>query len=348
MSSETGAAADTIYARGVMPPLPSAAPLPDRADVVIVGGGLTGVSAALHLAEHGFAPCLLEAGSLGDGASGRNGGQLHPGHRQDQITLSQAVGREAADILWRIGGETIALIHALRQRLRADCGFQPGLIEAAHNKDELDHLKSYAEHLHRWHGVEGETLSAAELADAIGTSRYMGGIRDPSGGHLNPFALLAALALAAHVAGARAHTNARVTSVEKAGQGWAVTVETEAGPQEMAADHVLLAGNGLMRGLSREADRRIVPLLNHIVATVPIERLIRGGEAVSDTRFVVRYFRQDAEGRLIFGGGESFGRPRDVGRLVRRALREVYPNLADVEFDAAWSGTLGITWTRMP
>ena len=338
---------DTIYAHEVadIAALKSGTGmLPERADVAIVGGGLTGLSAALHLARAGRSVALVEAGALGDGASGRNGGQLHPGQRRDQLWLEAHVGREAADALWMLGEEALALIHTLREEF-GDMGWREGLIEAAHDDASFDAVRRYQDHLAARYGIADEILSRDALAQAIGSRRYVGGMRTKRGGHLNPLALVAALARGCTEAGVALCTGTRALGLTRGGRSWRVATTDG----EVVAADVLVAGNGYLKGLEPRVERRLLPLVNHIVATESLAPIIAGGEAVADTRQVVRYFRQDAAGRMIFGGGESFGRgPRDVARFVQRYLAEVYPQLAGAPIAAAWSGTLGITPKRTP
>lgn len=337
---------DTIYAEDAAPLTLAPADLPGRADAVVVGGGLTGLSAALRLAQAGRSVAVLEAGAIGEGASGRNGGQLHPGQRRDQLWLSRHLGPADADRLWRLGEEAVAHVHELIARHAIDCGFRPGLIEAAHTPRAFDEARAYAEHLGARYGVRSTMLDRDALAAAIGTARYVGGVRTAAGGHLDPLALVRGLAAAAERAGATLLPHHAATRLARAGGAPAVAV----GSRTIRADAVLLAGNGLLTGLDRRLDARILPLVNHVAATRPLPQpLIAGGEAVSDTRRVVRYFRQDRRGRLIFGGGESLGAaPRDVAARVRPYLADVYPQLADVAIERAWSGTLGLTRTRCP
>lgn len=341
---------DTIYAADTPVPLPSEAALPERTDVAIVGGGLTGLSAALHLTRDGYHVTLLEAGRIADGASGRNGGQLHPGQRRDQLWLEERLGPKMANALWRLGKEAIALVHDLRAELKADCDWQPGLIEAAHTAEAFDDARRYADHLAAHYGTRQEVLSPEALAQAIGTGFYKGGVRDTAGGHLNPLAFARAIAERAHVEGARLHAGVRVTGHRPTPQGIAVEAESAGGRHVIRAGSVLLAGNGYMRRVSPYLDARVMPLVNYIIATEPLpQRYIAGGEAVADTRHVIRYFRQDKAGRMIFGGGEGHqSTPRDVARLVRPYLAELYPALRDAPVAAAWAGTLGITRLRMP
>ncbi|RAI03687.1 FAD-dependent oxidoreductase [Acuticoccus sediminis] len=344
---------DTVYAEDASVPAPQTAPedLPTRTDVVIIGGGLTGLSTALHLARAGRAVALVEAAGIGDGASGRNGGQLHPAQRRDQIWLTKRVGEAIADELWELGEEAIALVHSLRAELGADCDFRPGLIDAAHTKAAFDESRAYADHLFERYGVTPEIMDRDTLAAAIGSTRYVGGVHDSSGGHLNPLALVTALAEAAEKAGAHLFQYTTAEGFEPRSDGVDVTVRRRgARAHVIAADAVVLAGNGYLSGLEPRIETRVLPLVNHIAATEPLDvSPIPGGEAVADTRAVIRYFRVDAENRMIFGGGESYGPvAADVASIVRPYLAEVYPHLRDVPIAAAWSGTLGITRTRCP
>lgn len=313
--------------------------------MLVVGAGFTGLSAAMELAASGRQVVVVDAAEPGDGASGRNGGQLHAGQRVSQTYLAAKLGRATADRLWQLAVEAEAHIHTLRARLGADCAFRPGLIHPAHSRTSLRELHEDADTLADWYGVASTRLGREELSAAIGSHHYVGGVRDTRGGHLNPLALVRALLRGAIAAGAMVVGGAKVTGLEGTGPR-RVTV---AG-RHLMADNVILAGNGMMAGLERAADARIVPLANYIAATAPLPtRLIPGEEAVSDTRWVIRYWREDASGRLIFGGGETFGQPpRDVAAFVRPYLTQTYPQLANIPIEAAWSGTLAITSTRCP
>ncbi len=323
-----------------------------RADVVIVGGGYTGLSAALHLAERGVDVVLLEGARVGSGASGRNGGQIHSGQRRDQAWLEKEVGREDAHALWDMAQEAKALVGDLLRRHAIDAKFRPGLIEPVHKarlvaKARADVMRLREEYRYgeiEW--VEREALPALISSDV-----YFGAKRDRGGGHLDPLAFAQGLARAAAKAAARLHEDSAVVAVdEPSGRR---RVRTAGG--SVAADIVILAGDAELSGIEKRVEARVMAIKNYIVATEPIGAgraggIIPGGEAVSDSRFVVHYWRPSPDGRLIFGGGETYTRhePADIGALVRPHLAATYPALKDVRLDYAWGGSVGITWHRMP
>jgi gamma-glutamylputrescine oxidase len=323
-----------------------------RADVAIIGGGYTGLSAALHLAERGIDVALVEAKRVGWGASGRNGGQLHSGQRMDQDYLERLAGAEAALDLWKMAEEAKALFHELRQRHAIDCEWRAGLIEAVHKRRLVDHERRYVEKLRTVYGYEHASwLDRAALAERLGTDVYEGGRLDATAGHLHPLKWAQGLARAASNRGARIHEG---TPAVKLKEGAARGVVTKSGT--ITADITILAGNGLLEGIDEETEARVLPIVNYILVTEPIgagqpgAAVLPNGEAVSDTRFVVYYFRPSPDGRLLFGGGETYSRPieEDISNRVRKHLRRVYPRLADVRIDDTWCGTVAITRKRLP
>jgi gamma-glutamylputrescine oxidase len=324
-----------------------------RADVAIVGAGFTGLNAALTLAEAGRKVVVLEAERVGWGASGRNGGQLHSGQRRDQHYLRGAYGADMARRLWEMAEEAKGLLHGRAARYGIDMDWVPGLIEAAHKPQYVKEEWDYADFLAREYGYEGiERLESDELAAAIGTDRYHGGVRDPGAGHLHPLKLAQGLALAVEKNGGVIHEESAVTRLEDMAGG-RVRVVTDAGHVE--ADTVLLAGNGYLSGLDAESEARVMPISNYILTSEPLDEaaadaLIPGREAVSDSRFVVYYWRLTRDLRLLFGGGETYRRegPRDVEAFVRGHLSNVYPELRDLKVSHAWGGTLAVTRTRLP
>ncbi|MDQ0512673.1 NAD(P)/FAD-dependent oxidoreductase [Ancylobacter amanitiformis] len=321
-----------------------------RADVCIIGGGYTGLSAALHLAEAGFDVALLEASGVGTGASGRNGGQIHSGQRRDQDWLEAQVGLEDAKKLWRLAEDAKALLHDLIARHGIDCDLRPGLIIADHKPAYAAHSHAYARKLNEVYGYDqAAPLSREQLREMVGTDAYCGGMIDHGGGHLHPLNLALGLAEAACRAGARIFEHSRALAIE---EGAKVRVVTVSGAVE--ADWVLECGDGLQDGLDRRLDAYVMPIANYIAATEPLgaraKDIIANDAAVSDSRFVVNYYRLSSDGRLLFGGGESYTRRLrpNPGAFVRPYMLKVFPQLADVRIDYGWGGILGITMSRMP
>lgn len=344
----------TSYYAATVPPRPLRPQLAGavRADVAIVGAGFTGLNAALTLAEAGRRVVVLDAERVGWGATGRNGGQLHSGQRQDQDELEAAYGPQTARRLWELAEEAKALLHARAAAHGIDMDWMPGLIEAAHKPHFVGEAWAYADRLARDYGYDRiEKLDRDALAAAIGTDVFFGGLRDAGGGHLHPLKLAEGLAQAAERAGATIHEQSRALRLDQRADG--VRLSTAAG--QVDADAVLLAGNGYLEGLDRDSEARVMPISNYILASEPLDEaaadaLIPGREAVSDSRFVVHYWRITRDRRLLFGGGETYSRrgPRDVEALVRGHLARIYPGLRRIPVAHAWGGTLAVTRTRLP
>lgn len=344
-----GVHAPSWYAEDAALP-PPAPPLAGEvaADVAVIGGGYTGLSAALHLAEAGFDVALLEANRVGWGASGRNGGQVGPGQRRDQDWIEAQAGQGAARAFWDLAEAAQALVRDLIARHGIDCDLRPGIVYAAHRPGYVAEYHAYGEKLARDYGYDGALpLDAAGVAAMLGTRAYHGGLHYPRAGHLQPLAYAVGLAGAARAAGARLFEASRV--LRRAG----TRVETAAGAVKARA--VVVATNGYVGGLEPAVAARVMPINNFILATEPMgaaraRALIPAGVAAADSRFVVNYWRLSRDHRLLFGGGESYGWrfPRDLAGLVRPRMLGVYPGLADLKVSHAWGGTLAITVNRMP
>ncbi|WP_332119730.1 FAD-binding oxidoreductase [Azorhizobium caulinodans] len=323
-----------------------------QADVVVVGGGFTGLSAALHLAEKGLDVVLLEGGRIGSGASGRNGGQIHTGHRRDQLHIEAHLGKDDARKLWDLAQDAKTLLRDLVSRHAIDCEWRDGLIHAAHKPELAAEDHAYARHLRETYGYGAiSPLSREEVRALVASDAYHGGSFDAEGGHLHPLKLAFGLARAAQAAGARLYERARAVSVSENAGGVRVTTAHGA---VVTADCLLECGDGLMDGLDRRVDTHVMSIANYIAATEPLgargDALITNDAAVADTRFVVNYFRLSPDRRLLFGGGESYRRAlrADVPGFVRPYMLRIFPQLADVRFDYGWGGVLGLTMTRNP
>ena len=321
-----------------------------RADVCVVGGGYTGLVAALHLAEAGRDVVLLEAQRVGFGASGRNGGQLGNGQRVEQDALERMAGPDHAAKLWDMGLEAVALAKDLIAKHKIDCHLKPGVAWTASNKGDLTHIHEYADFLHDRYGYDQiEKLDQVALQNVCPSPDYLGGMLDMGSAHLHPLNYALGLARAAKAAGVRIYEGSAVHHIEEGAQ---IKVQTDAG--HVIAEHVILGCNGYLGGLNRKVAARVMPINNFIAATEPLGDRVKGvlprDVAVADSRFVVNYFRLSPDGRLLFGGGESYGYkfPADIAAKVRKPMSVVFPQLKDVKIDYAWGGTLAITMKRLP
>jgi gamma-glutamylputrescine oxidase len=320
-----------------------------RADVCVVGGGYTGLSAALHLAQKGFDVVLLEAHRVGFGASGRNGGQVGSGQRQDQVWLEKVAGKENAHRLWDLAEEAKTLVKTLVKNHAMPVTFRPGIAHACRSEAEVRDVHAYAEKLHRDYGYQHlEPLDRTGIRRLIGSAAYVGGEIDRDAGHLHPLNYAIGLAQAAAKAGVRIHEGSEVHRVEP---GPRPVVRTSSGHIDCAT--VILAGNGYLGQLNPKVSAKVMPINNFIIATEPLgdaaKDILSEPIAVADTRFVVNYWRLSEDNRLLFGGGETYGyRFPDIIKTVSKPMLQVYPQLAKTRIDYAWGGTLAITVNRMP
>ena len=320
-------------------------------DVCVVGGGFTGLSAALHLAERGYDVVLLEGRRVGWGASGRNGGQLGSGQRKSQIELEQMVGPEDARRLWHLAEEAKATVKERVRRHGIACDLKPGILRVAYKPRDapaLAHQASYLRENYDYPHVR--PVSREEAAAMLGTAIYHGGALDSDAGHLHPLNYALGLARAAREAGARIFEGAFVTGIDSRPKPRVVTAAGR-----VQAHSAILACNGYLEGLERRIAGKIMPINNFVLATEPLgearaREIIRDDVAVSDTKYVVDYYRLSADRRLLFGGGETYGRrfPADLKGFVRKHMLRVFPQLAEARIDYAWGGTLAITLNRLP
>jgi gamma-glutamylputrescine oxidase len=323
-----------------------------RCDVCIVGAGFAGVSTAYHLAKAGQRVILLDTHRVGWGASGRNGGQLHPGLREDLQWFHENLSPGVARKVLEANDASLAHFDGLIDEHAIPCDRTHGLLSACRKQSDLDEQVEANDWAQRHYGVAPlEVLDRQQAETALGTGGHVGATREHEGGHVHPLAFVTSLAEAAEKHGAQIHDQTEVLNLDD--QGDHVRVLTSSGT--VTAEQVVLCGNGYMRGLHRDMDARVLPITNFIVATKPIGAgkpggILPAGDAASDTRFIVRYWRPTPDGRLLFGGGEKFSKafPKDIEAFVRPYLADVYPELADTEIDHAWGGTLAITQTRLP
>lgn len=322
-----------------------------KCDICVIGGGYTGLSSALHLAQKGYDVILLDAQRIGFGASGRNGGQVGQGQRLDQDELEPMMGKDNARGLWDIANQSVDLVRELAKSDLVECDFHDGIIHADHRKRYVRHSLGYAQKLQDEYGYDKiRGLEQAEIRELIDSDTYYGGTLDMGAGHINPLAFAFGLARMAQAAGVRIFEQSQVTDID---YDQPAIVKTDGAKIE--AEYVVLACNGYLGNLNKKVASMVMPINNYIVATKPLplaqrEALISQNYAVADSKFVVNYFRFSDDGRLLFGGTESYGYkfPTDIVSKVRKPLETIFPQLKNVQIDYSWGGTLGITMNRMP
>jgi gamma-glutamylputrescine oxidase len=318
------------------------------ADVVVIGGGYTGLHAALNVAGRGFSVVLLEAGKIGWGASGRNGGQMIPGWRKGAVELISKFGQMRAKVLFDLALEarTLTLDRIAKSGIRCDLR-ETGHLTSASKPADLSWMRAEVDALTKTMRYDGTSvLSAADARGVVDAPQFHGGLLDAGGGHLHPLNYALGLSEAARSAGVRLYENSRVLRVE-AERG--VAAHTDQGV--VRARYGVLACDALLGQLEPRLAARIMPVANYLVATAPLATApISGDLAVSDSRFVVNYFRMSADGRLIFGGGERYTPepPADIAAFARKHMADVFPQLADVAIDYAWGGLVSISMSRLP
>jgi gamma-glutamylputrescine oxidase len=314
-------------------------------DVCVIGGGFTGLSASLHLAKAGVSVVLLEAESIGYAASGRNGGQIHPGHRKSQAELERWLGETHARDLWRLSEEALDLVFTLG----ADgCDIKHGLVIAAHNASAARDLAEETDDLRARYGVSGiRMIDKAETTSELGTATYPAARLDMTGGHLHPLKFARLLATSAVQAGAQLFERSRVTNIQRM---MPAVVRSASGT--VVAKHVILATDAFSGDIAPELAPYIAHVESFLVATEPLDaklNVLPDDAAVADTRHVLDYYRKSADNRLLFAGRESYWNvPKKIAAIVRPRMLRVFPQLAATRIDHAWSGTVGITRTRMP
>lgn len=320
-------------------------------DICIIGGGFTGTSAALHLAEAGYKVTLLEANQIGWGASGRNGGQMCQGHNMGHADLAAKVGKETADLLWQTSVDSVAMVKTLIGKYQIDCDLTAGVLHVASKSRHGDDIKKAVEYKRQQLNYDAvDYLDASMVAAKLGTDRYYGGEWYKDGAHIHPLNFVLGLANAAEAHGAQLYDNSAVIEYT---QGKTPEVITAKG--RVKCRYLLFACNGYLGTLNGPAARKIMPINNFIIATEPLpeavtERINPQRIAVADSKFVVNYYRLSRDGRMLWGGGENYtpSFPKDIAGFVKKHMVETYPELAKYRIDYAWGGTLAITLNRMP
>jgi gamma-glutamylputrescine oxidase len=345
------------------PPAPSyyaaSAPSPKRdalrgdtgADVCVLGGGIAGCSAALHLAKRGYKVALLEAREVGYGASGRSGGQTIFGLAVGQQKLVAQVGRDDARRLFDLSIEALDLTQSLIRDHAIDCDYRPNHVHVAVKPRHVQELEQWSRELHEQYAYGSvRMLSRDEVRSHVRSDRYLGGLIDSRSGHLQPLKYTQGLARAAEAAGAVIYENSEVLRYEDGPQ---VRVQTAHGA--IRCTHLVLCGNAYIGAVAPALARRILGVGTYIIATEPLgeeraRNLLPTNAAVADINWILDYFRRSPDHRLLFGGRVSYSSvqpPRLAESIAKRMVR-AFPALEQVKVAYAWGGYLDITMSRAP
>jgi gamma-glutamylputrescine oxidase len=321
-----------------------------RCDVCVVGAGFTGISTALSLAEKGKRVIVVEGSRIGFGASGRNGGQIVNSFNRDIDYIFKSYGEDIGQKMAKMAFAGSELIRHRIKKYNIDCDLKHGNLFAACNPKQFEDLKA-KKALWESHGHnELELLSASSIQEHIGSDRYAGGLLDRKGGHIQPLNLVLGQAKAFEELGGQIFEDSEVIRLEQGKPGRVVTKQGV-----VVADTIVVAGNAYMFGLLPEVEKKAMPCGTQVIATEPLpvdiqKKLLPTGHCVEDCNYLLDYYRLSGDGRLIYGGGTTYG-ARDPGKIesiIVPKMLKTYPILQNVKIDFAWTGNFLLTMMRMP
>jgi glycine/D-amino acid oxidase-like deaminating enzyme len=327
--------------------------LPEKVDVAIIGGGYTGLSAARTLAKQGVNVAVLEANTIGWGASSRNGGMVLTGLKLGMRSVLKKYGRDIARQLFQCSLDSIDTVEQIITEENIDCGFRRyGHLLTANKPKHFEALKEEVEFMEKEFNHRLRLLPRNEQHAEIGSDTYYGALVDECSGGLNPAQYVSGLATAAEKAGATLHARARVSRLERSENRF--VLETERG--SLSAESVLVATSGYTGNVTRKLQKKIIPIGSFIIATekLPAElakQLIPNGRMIFDSMHYLNYFRL-WDNRMIFGGRAAFfpetsNTIRRSAEILRQEMIEVYPQLRDVNIEYVWGGTLDFAFDMM-
>ncbi|MEY4979262.1 MAG: hypothetical protein RLZZ352_1532 [Pseudomonadota bacterium] len=324
-----------------------------QADVLVVGAGFAGLSAALELSRSGLSVVVLEADRVGSGASGRNGGQAIVGYASGQGPFEEQLGAADAQRAWDMSLQALDLLEQRIHTHQIDCDWVRGYVYVANSARKARALRDEVDGLQR-RGIPCDWAEGAHMGRLIDSPRYVAAARETRSGHLHPLKYALGLARAAQAAGVRVFEQSAVTALQR---GPRLVAHTAQG--SVTARFGVLAGNCMLAQygpqVAPDIAPRIMPVGTYIVGTAPLDpalcaRLIPGNAAVCDNNFVLDYFRFSAERRMLFGGRVSYTTqtPRNLEAVMRQRMGAVFPALKDVPIEHVWGGFVDISMNRAP
>ncbi len=320
-------------------------------DVCVIGGGYSGLSTSIHLAEKGYKVTLIEGAQIGWGASGRNGGQVVNGLNASLDTIKRRYGDDAARFVGGMVQEGADTIYRLIEQYNIDCDLKRGNIYAAYTPAHMRELEAKKKLWESYGMNDHVMLDRDAIRKEVGSTVYQGGMMDTSGGHLHPLNLTLGEAKALESLGGTIYEMSPVTYVDHNKEK--PVVYTEDG--QVTARIVVACGNAYLGHVIPELTDRVLPASTQVIATEPLSdelaaKLIPGDKCVEDVRYILDYYRLSADKRMLFGGGTIYGGtdPADIVAKIRPNMAKVFPELANVKIDYAWSGNFAISFTRVP
>ena len=322
-----------------------------HADVCVIGGGFSGLSAALHLSAQGRHVTLLEGARIGWGASGRNGGQLIHGLNASLDTVGKRYGQETANFIGGLVQEGAGVIRQFIQDHGIECDLKHRSIFAAFNARQMRELEA-KQLLWRKHGMDDhEMLDKNGIKNHVGTDQYVGGMLDHSGGHIHPLNLALGEAAALEELGGKIYEQSRVTRIDSIEDK--PVVITSSG--SVRCKTLVVCGNAYLGRSVPALESRVMPVLTQIMATEPLSdelanALLPTDSSVEDVRYILDYYRLSADKRLLWGGGTVYGgsEPSDIVAKLRPNMEKVFPEMRGVKISHAWSGNFALTFSRVP
>ena len=340
------------------PPRPPRS-LPERADVAVIGAGLTGLSAARILAKSGLKVAVLEAQNAGWGASSRNGGMVLTGLKLPVTTLVEKFGLDAARKMYSASLASIDCVERVIHEEQIDCSFaRTGHLEVACKSSHFEGFRRSAERLAREFQHELTLIQKHELGSEIGSDVYYGGVVDETSAGLNPARYVAGLARAAENVGAELNEQTSVNRIARETKNGAPGFRIHTSRGTVWARHVFVATSGYTSNATPALRKRIIPIGSYIIVTEPLaddlaHRLSPRNRMIYDSKNFLHYFRLTPDRRMLFGGRAAFfpetpGTIRQSAKILRDGMLSVYPALRDVAVDYVWGGTLDFTFDMLP
>jgi glycine/D-amino acid oxidase-like deaminating enzyme len=349
-----------FWADTLQMPAGSAQPLPEKVDVAVVGAGFTGLSAARTLAQRRVRVAVLEAESIGWGASSRNGGMVLTGLKLGVEELREKYGDQAARRMFAASVASIDCVERIVKEENISCDFERcGHLEVAWKKSHFERFRRSADILEREFNYHVDVVPQLGLDVEIGSKMFYGGLVDHLSAGVNPARYVSGLARAAQRAGAEIHDRCRVEKIERlAGEGGAKPFRVTTSRGALVANEVFIATGGYTTPVTPAIKKRVIPIGSFIIVTEPLSEELAArasprNRMIYDSKNFLWYWRLTPDRRMLFGGRAAFfpETPRTIRRsaeILRKAMLQTYPYLRETRTEYAWGGTLDFTFDVLP